>query len=270
MSGLTTVMIMGGLDFLGSHLARFLSKKYGGYRIVIVDSYGTIGCPIDVNDCVVECVKDFNDELLHTLISTYRPEIIIDLSKAFTKSSLDLKSFHLFLDSLKIFGLRTLHLVPEQEHFSILDHHFPVLFKISNIYGPDHDDPINDMVCRAAVSDFVLIPDDGTVVRDWLYIDDCCSALSCLVDSGSHNKFYNIGSSEEIMDRDLAQMILGKYELPLSMIDYDESSLSGCSSRKFDIADIKRLGWAPTIGIDRGVSSVIRLYSRHNNGGQNA
>ena len=48
---------------------------------------------------------------------------------------------------------------------------------------------------------------DGQNVRDWLYVDDHCSAIKTIYENGSVGETYNIGGNNEIKNIDIVNTV---------------------------------------------------------------
>jgi dTDP-glucose 4,6-dehydratase len=76
----------------------------------------------------------------------------------------------------------------------------PVLIThCSNNYGPYHfpEKLIPLMIMNALAGKDLPIYGDGQQIRDWLYVQDHCSAIRCVLDAGSIGETYNIGGGNE-------------------------------------------------------------------------
>ena len=48
---------------------------------------------------------------------------------------------------------------------------------------------------------------DGKNIRDWLFVDDHCSAIKVVYENGSIGETYNIGGNNEIKNIDIVNTI---------------------------------------------------------------
>jgi dTDP-glucose 4,6-dehydratase len=58
----------------------------------------------------------------------------------------------------------------------------------------------------------------GTNVRDWLHVDDHCSALVTALEKGKRGNVYNIGGNSERQNIQIVKLILGLFGKPESLI----------------------------------------------------
>ncbi len=108
---------------------------------------------------------------------------------------------------------------------------------------------------------------DGLQLRDFNYVDDCVDALLLAGASEQANgKVYNLGSTEVISLKDLAEKMIslgfgGNYEL----VPFPEER------KAIDIGDYysdfsliaSELGWSPKIDLDDGLDQTIQYYKSH-------
>lgn len=108
---------------------------------------------------------------------------------------------------------------------------------------------------------------DGLQLRDFNYVDDCVNALLLAGASEQANgKVYNLGSSEVISLKDLAEKMIslgfgGSYEL----VPFPEER------KAIDIGDYysdfsliaSELCWSPKIGLGDGLDQTIQYYKSH-------
>ncbi|MCA9281573.1 MAG: dTDP-glucose 4,6-dehydratase [Phycisphaeraceae bacterium] len=103
---------------------------------------------------------------------------------------------------------------------------------------------------------------DGLNVRDWLHVDDHCSAVLAVMERGRAGEVYNIGGDNERSNLELVRAILGIMGHGESMIRYVEDRLG--HDRRYAIDATKmheELGWRPTRSAwPDALESTIRWY----------
>ncbi len=79
----------------------------------------------------------------------------------------------------------------------------------SNNYGPYQfpEKLIPLVILRALRGESLPIYGDGLNVRDWLFVDDHCSAIDAVLQRGLVGQTYNIGGNSERTNRDVVQTI---------------------------------------------------------------
>ncbi len=127
-----------------------------------------------------------------------------------------------------------------------------------NIYlKPDRSQVIASLIRKAATfpREGFVVWGDGSQTRCFVFIDDAVDALFRLHDHiGRRGSLtVNIGSTEEVTVRDLAQRVIalsGK-DIPL---EFDTTKPTGALNRMPDLQRAKReLGWSPTTDFTKGL-----------------
>jgi dTDP-glucose 4,6-dehydratase len=102
---------------------------------------------------------------------------------------------------------------------------------------------------------------DGLNRRDWLHVEDNCTALHRVLQAGTPGEIYNIGGGTELSNRELTERILALAGAGSEMIQPVADRLGHDRRYAVDIAKVAGLGWAPTIGIDEGLEATFRWYA---------
>ncbi|MCK4259546.1 MAG: dTDP-glucose 4,6-dehydratase [Halanaerobiales bacterium] len=104
---------------------------------------------------------------------------------------------------------------------------------------------------------------EGNQIRDWLYVDDHCSAIYHLVHNGENGEVYNIGGNQECTNLELTKMILelvGKNE---SCIKYVADRPGHDLRYSLDISKMKSTGWKPEYDLETGLKKTVEWYVNH-------
>jgi dTDP-glucose 4,6-dehydratase/UDP-glucose 4-epimerase len=105
---------------------------------------------------------------------------------------------------------------------------------------------------------------DGLQLRDFNYVDDCVEAmLISAVSEEANGKVYNLGSSEVIGLRDLAEMLVkfqqgGSFELVPFPPERKAIDIGDYYSDFSLISN--ELGWQPKIDLHRGLQRTLEFY----------
>jgi len=162
------------------------------------------------------------------------------------------------------------------DHFVRAWHHtfgLPTLTtNCSNNYGPrQFPEKLIPLVIHNALQGKPLpVYGDGQQVRDWLHVDDHCTALRAVLDSGQPGESYNIGGRSERANLDVVHTICasldamrpraggGRYA---DLVTHVKDRLG--HDRRYAIDDTKiagELGWKPQVGFDAGIRSTVEWY----------
>jgi len=141
----------------------------------------------------------------------------------------------------------------------------------SNNYGPRQypEKLIPLMIHRALAGKPLPVYGDGQNVRDWLYVEDHCSALRAVLEKGRLGEVYNIGGGAEMKNIDLVKTLCalldeakprtgGSYAALVSFV----KDRPGHDRRyAIDARKIQReLGWRPAESFASGLKKTVRWY----------
>jgi len=138
--------------------------------------------------------------------------------------------------------------------------------RCSNNYGPYHfpEKLIPLIIINALNNKPLPIYGTGENVRDWLYVEDHCSAIDLIVRSGKVGEVYNIGGHNEKTNLQVVQAILKELGKGEESICYVADRLGHDRRYAIDPTKIKNeLGWEPKTGFDEGIKKTIVWYITH-------
>ncbi len=135
--------------------------------------------------------------------------------------------------------------------------------RCSNNYGPYHfpEKLIPLMIANALNNKKLPVYGTGKNVRDWLYVEDHCSAIDLIIHNGKVGEVYNIGGHNERTNLEVVKTILRELGKDESLIEYVSDRLGHDRRYAIDPTKMqKELGWAPTTLFDEGIKKTIRWY----------
>ncbi|MGL4832651.1 MAG: dTDP-glucose 4,6-dehydratase [Propionibacteriaceae bacterium] len=105
---------------------------------------------------------------------------------------------------------------------------------------------------------------DGSPSRDWLAVDDHCSAIWAIANHGRIGTAYHVSAGDERSNREIAGDLLDLFGQPRDQIDY-VADRPGHDQRYALDATILRdeLGWAPRIDFPTGLARTVAWYRDH-------
>lgn len=135
--------------------------------------------------------------------------------------------------------------------------------RCSNNYGPYHfpEKLIPLMISRALADESLPVYGTGENVRDWLYVEDHCSAIDLVMRKGREGEIYNVGGHNERTNLEVVKTILRELGKPESLITYVKDRPG--HDRRYAIDPTKihnELGWLPATPFDEGIKKTIRWY----------
>jgi dTDP-glucose 4,6-dehydratase len=138
-----------------------------------------------------------------------------------------------------------------------------IVTRCSNNYGPyQFPEKLIPLMIANALSDKQLpVYGDGMNVRDWLHVEDHCSAIDIVLHRGRIGEVYNIGGNNEKPNIEIIKLILQNLNKPESLITYVEDRPGHDRRYAIDSNKIQsEFGWKPAYTFERGVTETINWY----------
>jgi dTDP-glucose 4,6-dehydratase len=132
----------------------------------------------------------------------------------------------------------------------------------SNNFGPyQYPEKVIPLFVTNAIDDEPLpLYGDGLQVRDWLYVEDNCSAIELVLDQGEAGLTYNVGGGNELTNLELTRMILELLDKPESLVRSVPDRPGHDRRYGVDASRIKALGWAPQHDFRAALADTVRWY----------
>ena len=122
------------------------------------------------------------------------------------------------------------------------------------------------MIANALNNKPLPVYGEGLNVRDWLYVDDHCSAIDLIIHNAEDGSIYNIGGHNEMKNIDIVKLIckaLGKSE---DLITYVTDRKGHDLRYAIDPTKIHNdLGWLPSTKFEDGIKKTINWYLENKN-----
>ena len=135
--------------------------------------------------------------------------------------------------------------------------------RCSNNYGPYHfpEKLIPLMISRALANESLPVYGKGENIRDWLYVEDHCSAIDLVMRKGRVGEAYNVGGHNERTNLEVVKTILRELDKPESLIHYVTDRPGHDMRYAIDPTKIhKELGWLPQTKFDDGIHRTVQWY----------
>ena len=135
--------------------------------------------------------------------------------------------------------------------------------RCSNNYGPYHfpEKLIPLMIINALHDKALPVYGDGANVRDWLYVEDHCSAIDLIIRQGREGEVYNVGGHNEKSNLDVVKIILKALGKSEDLITFVKDRPG--HDRRYAIDPTKihnELGWLPQTKFEDGIAKTIKWY----------
>ncbi len=147
-----------------------------------------------------------------------------------------------------------------------------IITNSSNNYGPYQfpEKLIPLIISNATKGRMLPVYGDGKNVRDWLYVDDHCSAILATLERGLLGERYNIGANCEKQNIDIVTMICDYLDKKLGLInakprteliEYVPDRLGHDRRYAIDASKIRdEVQWEPSVAFERGIAETIEWY----------
>jgi dTDP-glucose 4,6-dehydratase len=135
--------------------------------------------------------------------------------------------------------------------------------RCSNNYGPYQfpEKLIPLMILNALQEKSLPVYGDGKNVREWLHVDDHCSALLALLEQGRAGQVYNIGSSEERSNLQVVRRIIAHLDKSDSLVAFVKDRPGHDRRYALDSSKLRdEVGWRPRHGFEDGLAETIAWY----------
>jgi len=135
--------------------------------------------------------------------------------------------------------------------------------RCSNNYGPYHfpEKLIPLMIINALNDKELPVYGDGLNVRDWLHVEDHCSAIDLVIHEGRPGEVYNVGGNNERTNLEIVRRILAELGKPDSLIRHVADRPGHDRRYAIDATKIRtELGWRPKHTFDTGIVETIKWY----------
>ncbi|WP_068779051.1 dTDP-glucose 4,6-dehydratase [Paenibacillus sp. GM2] len=135
--------------------------------------------------------------------------------------------------------------------------------RCSNNYGPYQfpEKLIPLIISKASEDEPLPIYGDGMNIRDWLYVEDHCSAIDLVIHKGRNGEVYNIGGNNERTNVHIIKTILKQLGKSESLMTYVKDRPG--HDRRYGIDPTKtmtELGWKPRHSFETGIRETIKWY----------
>ncbi len=147
-----------------------------------------------------------------------------------------------------------------------------VVTHCSNNYGAwQYPEKFIPTIISKAINE-VPIPvyGDGKNVRDWLHVEDHCTALRCVLENGTPGETYNVGAENELSNLSVVYQVCKIVDelRDTALLGGHASLIEFVTDRKghdfryaLDTKKIQQqLGWIPEVGWQTGLRQTVEWY----------
>ncbi|WP_019532837.1 dTDP-glucose 4,6-dehydratase [Paenibacillus ginsengihumi] len=311
---MSTLLVTGGMGFIGSHFIRYWMRRHPEDRVVNYDLLTYAGNPAnlaalqgypgyrfvrgDIADAAA-VNRVFAEENVATVVH-FAAESHVDRSisepSAFVRTNV--LGTQCLLEAARSKGVRRFVHISTDEVYGTLGpeglfteetplapnspysaskagsdlmvraygetYGLPVIItRCSNNYGPYQypEKLIPTIITRALDDQPIPVYGDGLNVRDWLYVEDHCSAVELALLGGKPGQVYNVGGGNERTNVEIARTILGLLGKPESLLRFVADRPGHDRRYAIDAGKIRReLGWQPRYSLEEGIARTVEWY----------
>jgi dTDP-glucose 4,6-dehydratase len=145
-----------------------------------------------------------------------------------------------------------------------ISHGLPLLVtRGSNNYGPYcYPEKLISVLVTNAIDDLPLpLYNDGTAVRDYLYVEDHCRAIDLVLHQAEPGSVYNVGTGKETSGKEVAHAVCKLLGKPETLIQYVADRPGHDYRYALDVTKIRQeLAWEPRVTLEEGMRRTIRWY----------
>ncbi|MCG8487654.1 MAG: dTDP-glucose 4,6-dehydratase [Chromatiales bacterium] len=146
----------------------------------------------------------------------------------------------------------------------------------SNNYGPYQfpEKLIPLFIQKALTGEQLPIYGDGSNVRDWLYVEDHCSAIWRVLEAGKPGEVYNVGGNNEMSNLEVVETLCALLDelapdsefKPHNQLKTFVNDRPGHDQRyAIDASKLEReLGWTPLETFETGLRKTVQWYLENN------
>jgi dTDP-glucose 4,6-dehydratase len=132
----------------------------------------------------------------------------------------------------------------------------------SNTYGPyQYPEKLIPVLITNAIDDMKLpLYNDGSAVRDYIYVEDHCRAIDLVLHTAPIGEVYNVGTGAETNGLQVAEAVLDIIRKPRELIEFVADRPGHDYRYALDIARMTDLGWEPQVTFAEGLERTVRWY----------
>ena len=135
----------------------------------------------------------------------------------------------------------------------------------SNTYGPNqYPEKFVPLFVTNAIDEQPLpLYGDGRQRRDWLAVEDHCSAIEHVFFQGEPGQIYNIGGGNEWENIAVAEQIVRYLGKSRDLIRSVQDRPGHDRRYAVDCSKLRRLGWSPVVPFEEGLCATVQWYQKH-------
>ena len=138
--------------------------------------------------------------------------------------------------------------------------------RCSNNFGPYQfpEKVIPYFISLALKNEKVPVYGDGLNIRDWIFVNDFCSAIKLVLEKGKSGEVYNVGGNCELNNLQLTKTILKRLNKLESLINFVKDRPGHDRRYAMDSTKIQtQLGWKKKHNFEEALDETISWYKNN-------
>ena len=138
-----------------------------------------------------------------------------------------------------------------------------IVLRIANPYGPfqyarKQQGFVGTLIARALAGQSIEIWGDGTVIRDFVHVEDVAEAIIAALNYNGIEWVFNVGSGKGRSLREVVEGVTSVTNLSTRQIVYIPARSADVPVNILDISRIKKaMGWRPIVDWEEGLTQTI-------------
>jgi dTDP-glucose 4,6-dehydratase len=135
--------------------------------------------------------------------------------------------------------------------------------RCSNNYGPFQfpEKLIPLCILHSLQDKHIPVYGNGKNIRDWIYVEDHCSAIDVIIHDGEAGQIYNIGGNNEKANISIVTTILDELHKPQNLIEFVTDRPGHDLRYAIDSTKMRnQLNWVPLVSFEDGIRKTIEWY----------
>lgn len=140
------------------------------------------------------------------------------------------------------------------------------IFRLSNIIGngdkkiSKKKNAIQYMINSIIKNDPIELYDNGIIIRDYMHVDDCCTALKICLDNGEKNTIYNISNSNPASIKNIVEYVIKKTnsQTKITYISTPEFHKNvQVKNMWLDNSKLLKIGYKPSMNVYQAIDKIL-------------
>jgi dTDP-glucose 4,6-dehydratase len=143
-----------------------------------------------------------------------------------------------------------------------------IIVRSNNVYGP-HQFPekvIPKFTSLLQRGRKLILHGDGSPTRKYLFGSDAAEAFDAIFHKGKIGEIFNIGSEDEVANKDLCTILLKKFDIPEAehskWIEFSPDRPFNDLRYAVDCTKLKSLGWSQRTSFEEGLGLTVEWYRK--------